>query len=70
MQKPNPGELFKVDLNLGLEKFNIIEIVKVEGNVAYYKPLGYPIKTVARWNFKEWPECLEYKLTPLELELI
>ena len=69
MRKPKAGEHYRVwneDLN---ETWNLMRIVRVRGKFAYYIKLNN-INHIARWNFERFPECLDYKLTPVEEELI
>jgi hypothetical protein len=69
MRKPKKGEYYKIWDDEPSEAWNLMRIVRVRGNFAYYEKLNY-IGHIERWDFKEYPECLDYKLTPVEVELI
>ena len=69
MQRPKVGDHYKVYLEEGLSPYNIMKIVNVNGNFAFYEMLGYS-GAIQRWNYIEFPDCLKQKLTDLEVELL
>ena len=69
MQKPKVGEYYKVQKDFPNEPYNLMKIIKVERNFAFYIKLNWP-DHILRWDFKRFPECLCYKLTPVEEELL
>lgn len=73
MQKPKKGDLYKIYDDMGLTLSNIMRIVKIHGKFAYYTILAEEqcgVMVNHRWNFEHFPECLGYKLSTLEMELL
>ena len=70
-RKPEVGDFYKIYNNEPLIPNNIILICDVKDQYAYYKKMdSLDWDELLRWNFIEFPECLENKLTPLEIELL
>lgn len=69
MQKPEVDKYYKINLEWGLQSFNIIKVVDVFDEIATYYTLSDPY-TLCEWDFITYPTCMAYKLTPLEIELI
>ncbi len=71
MQKPKAGEFYKVWEDEGLDPYNIMKIVEVKGELAYYVLLSEKCSSQQHaWNYINFPECLSQKLSSLEMELI
>lgn len=70
MQKPKAGEFYKVWEDNGLEPCNIMKIVEVKGEIAYYVLINQEDSYQQRWNYIHFPECLSQKLSSLEMELL
>jgi hypothetical protein len=68
MLKPEVGDYYMVYVKSGLFSYSIIEIVKVEETIAYYKILKG--SNTSRWDFANFPNGVDRKLTPLEVELL
>lgn len=69
MRKPEVGAYYRVWNDAANEPYNLMKITRIEGEFAYYIKIDFP-EHIQRWNFKKFPECLDYKLTPVEVELI
>jgi hypothetical protein len=69
-QKPKVGEFYKVFDDEGLELYNIMKIIEVKGDFAYYTIMNQKESYQQRWNYKRFPECLGQKISSLEMELI
>lgn len=70
-QKPKAGEFYRIFSDYCLSLDNVMRIYKVKDNIAYYKRLDrLDGSELSRWNFVQFPECIENKLTPLEVELL
>lgn len=69
MQKPEVDKYYKIELEWGLQSFNILRVVEVYDEIATYYTLSDP-HTLCEWDFVKFPSCMNYKLTSLELELI
>ena len=70
-QKPEVGCYYKIfDYSEGsLDKSNIMKVLSIKGNIVNYIVLDN-LNYIQNWNYKEWPEYLNYKLTSLEVELL
>jgi hypothetical protein len=68
MQKPKVGDYYKLYPRDGLKPFNIIQVTRIEDNIAFYTSIFNAYEE--RWDFERWTEILNYKLTPLEIELL
>lgn len=69
MQKPEVDKYYKIELEWGLQSFNILRVVEVYDEIATYYTLNDP-HSLHEWDFVKYPTCMAYKLTPLEIELI
>lgn len=67
-QKPKVGDYYKLYPKDGLKHFNIIRVVRIENTIAFYTSFYNTYEE--RWDFERWTEILNYKLTPLEIELL
>ena len=71
IQKPEVGEFYKLFKYRGLDYGNIIEILIIEGNVAFYRTLdGSDCVYNSYWDFISFTDVFDRKLTPLEVELL
>lgn len=71
LQKPKTGEYYRIFDDRGLDLFNVIKIVKVNRNIAYYVNLGNDNSMLSnRWDYVNFPEILSQVLSPLEVELL
>lgn len=71
IQKPEVGEFYKLFRYRGLDYGNIIEILKIEGNIAFYRTLdGSSCVYNSYWDFISFNDVFDRKLTPLEVELL
>jgi hypothetical protein len=70
MQKPKVGEFYKVWEDEGLVPYNIMKIIEVNGDYAYYTLMNQEDSYQQRWNYKQYPECLSQKISSLEMELL
>jgi len=68
MQKPKVGNHYRIFADIA-EHSNIMKIVEVKDNIAKYYILSEP-EFIQTWDFKKWDECLNYKLSSLEVELL
>jgi len=71
MRKPEVGDVYRLFENCPLMKSFLIEITRVsakEDQVFYISLIdGSPEKT---WDYLRFPECLNYKVSSLEVELL
>ena len=72
MQKPEVGDFYKVFKDKGFGFGNIIEILRIEGNLAFYRTVdGFSDDEFrSPWDFVKYPDGIDAKLTPLEIELL
>ena len=70
MRKPKVGEFYKVFKDRGLELYNVIKILKVDDYYAYYTCMDQVEELCRTWDYKKFPECLDQKISYLEMELI
>jgi hypothetical protein len=69
MQKPEIDKYYKIELEWGLQSFNILRVVEVYDEIATYYTLNDP-HSLHEWDFIKYPTYMNYKLTLLELELL
>lgn len=69
MQRPKVGDHYKVYLEEGLVSYNIMKIINVKNNIAFYEILNC-FGEIQRWDYIQFPDCLKQKLTDLEIELL
>jgi hypothetical protein len=69
MQKPEIDKYYKIELEWGLQSFNILRVVELYDEIATYYTLNDP-HSLHEWDFIKYPTHMSYKLTSLELELI
>jgi hypothetical protein len=72
MQKPEVGEIYMIDVKSGFTSYNIIEILRIEGDLAFYRTLFCSSNDEFRspWNFVKYPDGVDRKLSSLEIELL
>lgn len=71
MLKPEVGDYYQIFKDKGLDYGNIIKILRIEGNEAFYTILDSEnIEFRSPWNFVKYPHGVDRKLTPLEVELL
>jgi hypothetical protein len=71
MQKPEVGDIYKVlkYKDFGFE--NVIEILRIEGDLAFYRISGFSNdEFISPWNFVKYPDGVDRKLSSLEIELL
>ena len=71
MQKPEVGAMYKIFEDAPLSSFNVIKVFKVnvsDGRAFYYNLNDEYSKHV--WDYVKFPECLSYRLSSLEMELL
>jgi hypothetical protein len=71
MLKPEVGDYYQLFKDRGLDYGNIIKILRIEGNAAFYTTLNRSLGEFrSPWNFVKYPHGVDRKLTPLEVELL
>ena len=72
MLKPKVGDFYLIFEYQGLETKNVIEILGVEGNKAFYRTIADDSGDAYRfpWDFITHPYGVARKLYPLEIELL
>jgi hypothetical protein len=72
MQKPEVGDIYMIDVESEFTLYNFIEILRIEGDLAFYKTLFYSSNNEFRspWNFVKYPDAVHRKLSSLEIELL
>lgn len=69
-QKPEVGACYKLWSDVELYPHNVIKVLSVEKTFATYYSLGEGSRFIQRWDFVTFPECLNNKLSLLEMELL
>lgn len=71
MLKPEVGDHYQLFKDRGLDYGNIIKILRIEGNAAFYTTLNRSLGEFrSPWDFVKYPDGVDRKLTPLEVELL
>jgi hypothetical protein len=68
-QKPEVGACYKIWSDEGLELYYIMKIISVKEDCAEYIILKY-CNWPQIWDYVQYPECLDNKLSLLEMELL
>jgi hypothetical protein len=72
MLKPEVGEIYMIDVKSGFTSYNFIEILRIEGDLAFYRIVNGLSDDEFRspWNFVKYPDGVDRKLSSLEIELL
>ncbi len=71
MLKPEVGDYYQLFKDRGFDYGNIIKILRIEGNLAFYKTLNsWSDEFRSPWDFVKYPNAIDRKLSSLEIELL